>query len=418
MAWQDRLKEAAYTSPSGRRFTFSYENVGKSVSKKTSAFNFPDADGTYVQDLGKSGRRYPFRLFFWGNDYDLEAQAFEDALLEKGPGKLEHPLYNITLDVVPFGDITRRDDLKTAANQAVLEVQFWETIDLLFPSVQADPGAEVLNAVDEYNASAAAQFEDDLDLDTASETASFKNRFIAVLDTTRSRLQAVADTQDNVRRQFNAVYDSINSGIDLLVSTPLTLATQTLTLIQTPARALTSIRARLNGYLDMATALTQTESGEVSVRTPSLNAENSNAFLNDNLYASTAVTGSIVSVVNNQFETKTEALEAAEEILALAEQVNVWRDDNLVSLSEIDTGEAYQQLQEAVALAAGFLVEISFSLKQERRVVLDRARTIIDLAAELYSEVDNQLDFLINSNNLTGSEILELPKGREIVYFI
>jgi len=61
---------------------------------------------------------------------------------------------------------------------------------------------------------------------------------------------------------------------------------------------------------------------------------------------------------------------------------------------------------------------LSFSLKQERSIVLDRARTIVDISAELYGEVDAQLDFLINSNNLSGSEILEVPKGREIVYYV
>ena len=79
---------------------------------------------------------------------------------------------------------------------------------------------------------------------------------------------------------------------------------------------------------------------------------------------------------------------------------------------------AYQQLQEAAALTAGFLVFISFSLKQERRLVLDRARTVIDLAAELYGSVDDPLDFFIASNRLSGSEILELPIGREVVYYV
>lgn len=414
MPWQERIKEAAYTPPSGVRFTFTYENVAKSITKKTSAFNFPDADGTYIQDLGHTGRRYPLRLFFHGDDYDTEVEAFEAALLEKGTGKLEHPIYGV-INVVPFGDITRRDDLKTAANQAILEVQFWETIDLLFPSVQTDPAAEALTAVDEYNLAAAEQFDEELVLDTASETANFKSRFSAVLDATKSALNEVANVQDNVRRQFNAIYDSINSSIDTLVSEPLTLASQTLILIQTPARALANIQARLTAYSDMASALID---GPDSVRSPGFNGVNANAFRNDDLYASTAVTGAIVSVVNNQFETKTEALEAAEVILDLADDVNNWRDANLVSLSEIDTGGAYQQLQEAVALAAGFLVQISFSLKQERRIVLDRSRSIVELVAELYGEVDAQLDFFINSNSLTGSEILELPKGKKIVYFI
>jgi len=406
MAWNDRIKEAAYTSPSGVRTLFDYEDVSREFDKKTTAFNFPDADGTYVQDLGKSGRRYPLRLFFWGGDYDLRAAAFEDSLGERGAGRLEHPVYG-TVDVVPFGTITRRDDLKTAANQAVIELAFFETIGLVYPTQQSDPGSQVLQAVDEYNAAAAEDFADGLSTDTAGKRVTLKNTFESLLGSVKSGLQTVADTQDNVRKQFNAVNDSINSSIDVLIGQPLNLAFQTSILIQAPARALGSITARLDAYGNLANLT-------ISGNQPA----NENNFRARDLTASGAVTGSVLSVVNNQFDRKTDALQAAEDVLAQFERVNTWKDDNLVGLDIVDTGAAYQRLQEAVALTAGFLVEISFSLKQERRVVLDRARTIIDLSAELYGSVDDQLDFLILSNGLSGSEILELPRGREIVYYV
>lgn len=414
MAWNDRIREAAYTSPGGDRITFAYENVRKTVDKKTTGFEFPDADGTYVQDLGHTGRRYPLRVFFWGDDYDQDAEQFEAALLERGIGRLEHPIYG-TIDVVPFGTITRRDDLKTAANQAVVEVTFWETIGLIYPAAQTDPASAVLSAVDEYNASAAAEFEDVTSLDSAVEQASFKNSYEALLDSARAGLQTVADAQESVQKQFDAIYDSINEGIDVLIAQPLTLAFQTTQLLQSPARVLTNIQARLDAYGDLANSII---SGDGAVVKPGNDSTNSNQFHTNDLYASTYVTGSVVSVVNNEFTTKTEALEAAERVLTQLEDVTNWRDDNFQSLEEVDSGAAYQQLQEAVALTAGFLVEISFSLKQERRIVLDRNRTIIDLAAELYGSVDDQLDFLINSNGLTGSEILELPRGKEIVYYV
>jgi len=159
-------------------------------------------------------------------------------------------------------------------------------------------------------------------------------------------------------------------------------------------------------------------SGDGAVQSPGNDSTNSNVFHVNDLYASTAVTGSIVSTVNNQFTTKTEALEAAEFVLTQMEEVTNWRDENFESLEEIDTGGAYQQLQDAVALTAGFLVEISFTLKQERRVVLDRNRTMIDLAAELYGEVDEILDFFIASNDLAGDEHIEILRGREIVWYI
>lgn len=412
MSWQDRLRDAVYVSPSGERIDFNYEDVRQTVDKKTTGFEFPDSDGTYVQDLGHSGRRYPLRIFFWGDDYDIEAALFEAALLERGVGTLEHPIYGV-INVVPFGTITRNDALKTAANQAVFTVTFWETIDIIYPSGQIDPASEVLTAVDEYNDAVSAEFEEITDLDSAIEQTSFKNSYQSLLDGARSGLQVVADAQSDVQQQFDAIADSINEGIDILVGQPLALAFQTTLLLQSPARALTSIAARLTAYGDLASSIF---SGPTA--SPGNDARNSNEFHTDDLYASTYVTGSIVSVVNNQFTTKTEALEAAEIVLAQFEAVTEWRDNNFESLAEIDTGGSYQQLQEAVALTAGFLVQISFTLKQEHRVVLDRNRTIIDLVAEKYGSVDDQLDFFINSNDLSGSEILELPKGREIVYYI
>ena len=106
MPWQERLKEAVYVTPSGIRLSFLYENVAQEITKKTSAFDFPDAEGTLIQDHGSSGRRFPLRLFFSGNDYDLEVAAFEDGLSEKGRGKLEHPMYGVR-SVVPFGVMKR-----------------------------------------------------------------------------------------------------------------------------------------------------------------------------------------------------------------------------------------------------------------------------------------------------------------------
>ena len=83
----------------------------------------------------------------------------------------------------------------------------------------------------------------------------------------------------------------------------------------------------------------------------------------------------------------------------------------------IDDGRAWMEASNTIHLCAGYLVGLAFSLAVERTIVLDRARTIIDLASELYGAVDEHLDFLISSNDLTGAEILELPRGREILWY-
>lgn len=411
MAWTDRLKEAAYISPSGERYTFEFENVSNTRSKKTTTFEFPDADGTFVQESGSTGRTYPLRCIFWGTDYDQEADAFDAALFERGTGKLEHPIYG-TVDVVPSGTVTRRDDLKTAANQAILEVTFIATIGLIYPSAQNDPASDVVAAVASFNAAQAEEFEGNIDLDTAVKKATFKNTYNSFLDQVEGGLESIAAVSAEVEAEFNAINDSINRGIDVLIDQPLTLAFQTAQLIQAPARALSLITARLDAYSNLASSIISNNDGSTSV------SPDANDFYNKDLYTSSYVTGSVLSTVNNQFDTRAGALEAATLILEQFDDVSAWKDTNLTELGLIDTGSAYQQLQEAVAVTAGFLVEISFTLKQERRLILDRARTIVDLTAELYGSIDDNLDFLIDSNDLSGSEILELPKGKEVVYYV
>lgn len=393
MSWIDNLREAAYTSPDGQRVTFAYEDVSFSIDKKTSAYNFPDADGTLVQDLGHTGRQYPLRVILWGADYDAQAEDFEQALLARGIGKLEHPMYG-TVDVVPYGSITRRDDLKTAGNQAIIEVTFWETINLVYPSAQIDPAAEVAKTIDDFNNTVQLS-----GLDSAVSIATFEATFTGLLDKSVAMLSGIANATDKVGRQFKQIVDSVRNNF----LNPAILAVQTLKMLQSPARS--SAAGRQGTYSDLMISIIDSAPVGTVVE----------EFPPRELYAMGAVTGTIVTLINTQYSTKTDALRAADALLNQFDRLVTWRDNNYVG---VDTGESYQKLQRAVALTAGYLVEISFTLKQERRLVLDRDRTIIDLAAELYGSVDDQLDFLINSNNLSGDEILELPRGREIVYYI
>lgn len=413
MPWQDRLREAAYTSPSGTRFPFIYEDIRFNVDKKTTAFEFPDAEGTYVQDLGNTGRRYPFRVIFSGPDYDLQATKFSAALAEHGIGKLETPVYGV-IDVVPFGSITRRDALKSAGNQAIFEITFWETIGLIYPSAQKDPASSVQSSVSEYNTAISEEFETALVLDGAVDETREKSIYQRLLGKASDVLGPIADVQQNTRDQFNGIVDSINEGIDILVGQPLTLAFQTSLALQAPARAAADIGARLDAYRNLAQSIFSGDAAVVDFTAP----QGSNDFHTNDLFGSGYVASSCIAVINTQFTTKTEALESADRILGLFDEAVAWRDSNFQGLDQIDTGQMYQQLQEVVAIAAGFLVEISFDLRQEHTITLDKPRAIVDLVAELYDgALDENLDFFIASNELTGDEILELPRGRTVVFY-
>ena len=401
MTWRDRLKPASYTPPGGQALTFQYVDVSASAELRGTRYDFSGREGTYAQPTGSSGRVFPLRLLIDGPDYDIAAEALFEALRVPGTGVLSHPVHG-SINVVPMGKIDRRDNLVTGANVAVIDVTFWETIGALFPSGQTDPASAVAQTVINYNNDAAQDYEDALDISTELEKITVVSQVRALTDTVQGILAPVAEATESTRGQFNEIYNSISQGVDTVIGSPLDLAFQISLLIQSPGRSAELWGDKLSAYRDLADQIFATSPASV------------NEFKTSDLYASGALTGTIVSAVNTQFNTQPEALIAAQNILLLAEDLTVWRD----TFAPDDTGFSYSAWQQAAAIAAGFLVEISFSLAQERTVTLTRDRTIIDTCAELYGEIDTKLDFFITSNALSGSEIVELPAGKTIKYYV
>lgn len=441
--WQSRLREAAYTSPKGTRIRFLYEDVSRAFDLRGTVFEFPGVDDAYVQRTGFGPRKYPLRVCFSGKQCDLEATAFEAALIEPGIGRLEHPIYG-RVSVVPFGEVTRNDALKTAANQAIVEVTFWTSIPAIYPEAEAHQQSEILDALGSFNVAAAQDFARRMSLDSTAKRAAAKATIKSLLDKVSAGLTGLSDGVLSVNRAFRDVQATINQGLDVFIGQPLLLAQQVSNLIQLPGRALGGIRDRLDQYGAFADTIFGSPAGQPLERlgssTTLLTRQQAiaNDFHSADLMVASAVAASIVAATSQpvdasgtevqgvQFKTRTEALEAAEILINQFNDWLAWREGGFSALNalqsvgeyQIDTGASYEALQQAVASAVGFLVQLSFSLRPEQSLVLDRQRTIIDLAAQLYRDVgDETLNLLIDTNNLTGSDILELQPGKRIVYY-
>lgn len=404
MAWQDRIRGAAYTSPSGARLTFIYEDVSEAVDRKTSAYTFADADGTYIQDLGTAGRRYPLRVILSGKDYDTEAEAWMNALTERGEGTLEHPIHGIKT-VIPTGTIKRRDDLVRTSNQAIIEVEFFETIGTAYPTSTADAASQGTEAVEDANEAQAAALVESGALDDAAGRTDFLADFNGAIDTARDKIAPIAAAIEGAQRVTDAIEQSINRAIDVLIRDPLTLATQFQELLRAPARLAAIGTARLEAYADLARGFIQDR--------PATRAGLASADLS----ASAALAATIEAANNTTFLRRANAIESAENIMALLEDVGEWRDQAFEDLDVVDTGGSWQATQAAAAIVAGKLVGASFGLPSERRLVLTSDRSLIDMVYELYGTVDDALDDFINDNDLNGDQIIELPRGFEVVYY-
>jgi len=438
MSWQDRLKQAAYTPASGVRFIFEFEDVSMTTEFNDKKFVFPDVDGAYIQRQGLGGRHYPMTIYLSGDNYDQSADTLYAALEEPGAGTLEHPVYG-TKTVIPFGSIRRIDALKSAANQAVLVVDFWETIaDLVLPKPDEDPFSTVSSAINGYGTSAAGTFADKVSVVTSSETVSFKDKVLGAVETIDSTMKAIVEQSTELESEFNAIINEITTNIDTLINRPLELANSIIRLTQIPAQVASFVLLQINkldAFSNLISSIigTDVEQSTGKIIQPSkIDNRGQNEFAVLNLVALSASVSSVESTLIEEYTDKPTALTAAERVLDLFDEVNAWGDLNRESLSDtvsgplgvegalnvLDTGETYQEAFTAVSEGAARLVQLSFSLLQERFITLPNTRNILELSAELYGETDSKLDFFIQSNDFTGDEIIELPAGRTVAYYV
>lgn len=325
MTWQDRTREAAYTSPSGVRFVFDYEILSTEFDKNTTAFNFPGINGTYIQDLGSTDRRYSWRLFFWGDDHDIQSDLFKAALRENGRGRLDHPRDGI-IAVVPFGVVRSREDLVKSANQTVIEVAFWESTIILYPSGNIEPSDQVLNSVTDTLTASSATFADNIEIDSAVERVSLRNLFETSVGVVRSILEDVVSVEAALLREFNTVADSIIGDLNELIATPGVLADALNILLQIPVDSSATIGSKFDGYVAIIGQFTSSNNPDDQLQSTI------NDFRNNELFAVGALSSLISSSIKTDFETRSDAVTAAAGIVDQFEIINNWREINYAGL--------------------------------------------------------------------------------------
>lgn len=409
MGWEERIQTAAYTSPSGSRFEFIYENVSISSTKKTTEFTFPDKDGAYIQDNGIAGRRFPFTLFFSGDDHDTEADSFLSALEEKGAGRLEHPLYGDRV-VVPTGEIGRRDDLTTESNQTAFSVVFSETIqDLTFPVSSISAADELTSSADDFQASAADQFASQIQVVNASEGVQLE--LIASESTAiTGEYEEITESDSALNSAFKTLQSVYEEQVKEIINEASDTILQLVLLSRLPARIKTSIQNEIDTYKN-------TIDGIIGV-IGSLDGTNNpiNEYLLNNAIINAAIVGLCEAPLFADIKTRPEAVNAAQVILDLYDDIKAWQDSNISALEILDPPEQYCNMTTVISKSVSYIVNVSFDLPSERREVLTDERQSIEYLASVGLSV-NQYDDFIQWNDLTGDEIELLPAGLEVVYY-
>jgi hypothetical protein len=450
MAWQERLIEARVTTPDLEEYLFQYTDVSKETSMKTSTYEFSETPGALVQSFGNGALSIPLTLHIAGQDYDLDAKDLEDSLALPGVSVLEHPIYGI-LNVTPVS-IRRSDRLRSGGGEAIFDVVFVETIIPVAPGEEQQTVVqieEIQTELAEINIGAfLAAYLAVLDaIDAAA-------RAIAFVNDMRDAFNEVLSTVASIQAAFNEAANFITSNIDFLLSFPDLLASSLQRLISSPAKLITSVKKRIDLFKGIQEKILTPPTGantqdtknqllEKQLISTSILSAMATVNLTPNPVATntgdvggvggTGATGIVgVDPLGEEtsgvegFLTKQDAIDSVIDLTEQYEIMQIYLDEQQAASLTDDLDLRFsvndtviQKIKQIISLTTANLIRLSFDLKQERIITLLKPRTILDLCYEFYGTTeDSKLNFFINSNVLTGEELLLVPAGREIRYYV
>jgi prophage DNA circulation protein len=414
--WRQRLQEKMeLVSPGGTVFNAYWIGSPRTKEKKLGVFDFPIVDGTVVQDLGTKGSRYSLNFFFEGPDNDITAQAFYNAIDERGLWAIEHPVHGF-LGLQPQ-TITTIDNPTESGNVTEIQSEWIEPIDefTLLTARQLFGVVEEIQA--QYDAISAQQFNNETSEDTFSETAATGNAIDQATTSAVGELGDLAAGNDEVAARVTAAQAEISTNLAQEEIVVADLVGPTQAIIQAPALGSSDTTERLDAYDNLADALIE--------RLPSsrTTSEAKNQTVAIELSLGSVISGSATSVITGALKTRAQAMETAGKVVALLDKItsaldSVQDDFEIVPIDSqyFSQSESYTQAVELVGKTIEYLILASFDLRVERRFTLSEPTVPLMIVLEQYGSDDRFGEF-IEANELKNNDINLLEPGREVVLY-
>lgn len=410
--WQDRLQDyATLTSPSGKVYSAYWRGDTLDVEKRLGKFDYPGADGTRVQDLATVSDIYALTLFFEGADHDKTAREFRTSLKERGPWTVVHPVegsHKLQLVKATF-----HVDPTDSANVTQVDSSWIEPLQDSQTTSLGDTAKKMTTAGDAA-ANAAATSLAGVDVSSPSKLA-------ALVSGVQSSIQAISNQVKAASAQFNAIKDQITATLSATVLDTLSLAGDVIALAKTPWLIVGDIESQLNSFGKIASSLLDELSGLDD------SPESRNIALVVQTFATAVLDATMDAITTTEPATRGSALASISTMSGMVGDLISGLDTSAALFQgSIDTqyfasGDVVDSWLDMLSLSQAYLLALLFDLKTETTITLDRARATYEIAITEYGanagNADDYYDFLCQSNDFHGMDILWLAAGRQVVIY-
>lgn len=408
MSWIEKIQtDLIITTGDGQQFSPQWLNASKAVEYNVAEFDFANVEGTLVKRGTVRGSKYNLEIHFQGENHLDDALAFEISAADPRAWTVSHPFYGEII-VQPASLIF--DNSKY--NVTTITGTVTETITEDNPRttvVPADKIAADKAALDETFAAgfAAGEPPDTADINslTANNTAAYTEGAKAVSNTPQAE------------EYFN-LFNTANAAVLNATAEPLLAIRATQAALNYPAQFEDSVTNRLNVFT------TQLDSLHAGV--PLIDTASGKRIYENNagaLVSSMAVAAATPQAGN--YNNRTSVL-AVINIIINYYNIYITDVDSLQSAnggspgSYIPGAANMQAISNLIKYTVSVLFDIALNARQERTVILENDSNAILLAHRFYGlkADDSTINELITTNNIGINELLQVRKGRTIVYYV
>ena len=408
MSWIEQIK-TGYTITTGGGETFSpkWLNASKGIQYNVAFFDFPEIEGTLVKRKKPRGRRYNVEIYFDGDDHLDVAGRFDIAAADSRPLTISHPMYG-SLTVQPTGfEFDNRDYNVTKITGTVIETITQTTQaqkknaqdKIVYDKVQIDAvqaGYFVANIVPETT-----------DITPLSDDA---------LNSYNEGVKNIDNTLD--RETYLNAYNAALTGINNIVAEPLQATRTIQRLIEAPYLFAQSVQNRVTTLLNQIGLLRRTIENVLNVKDKRIIEMQYGALI-------TTLSAATVTNISGSYPTRNSVIDIFDSVLDAYNQFIL----DLDGLQTNDAGgendyiphfESMLGISNLVIFTLNSLMDVAMDGRQERTVTLMADSTAIVEAYKYYgNDIDDiALDEFMNINDINLNEMLLIPKGRKLTYFV
>lgn len=405
MSWTDNIEtELIITTGDGKQYKPLWIPTSKDLEYNIAEFEFPEVNGTLVKKGTPKGRKFPLEVYFQGEDYLVQSDAFEVSARDQRPWVVLHPYYgNITVQPASLSF----DNSKY--NSAKITGVLLETITEDNPKTVIDPIDTISLDKESLDKAFVAAFDV---APSVSDINTLKQKN-SIFYTLGAKIISLASESENYFNLFNEA----NAAVLNATALPLQAIMATQALINAPALFEANVRDRLillsTQFNSLRDSLSSNERSGKKIYESS-----GGAFISSMAIAS-------ANPLDGNYKNMTDVLLAIEQIITsynfyLEDLDSIQTENGGLPDSYIPDASSLIGLSALVNLTISNLYKIALNSRSERSIVLEDDSNWVVLTHRFYGldPLDNNLKELIENNSAGLNEMLQVRKGRKIIYYI